>query len=184
MSWSERNSAYGWTSILLHWIAAILLIALYLLAERFEGMPRGPEKFAAVNLHAAVGMSAFLLLVARVLWRMQRGHPDLPPQPFGLDTVAKVVHWLMLTAIVVLMVSGPLIVWSAGREIDIFGLFALPTPFEKSRSLHHLLEDTHAVVAHVFVFLFIVHVVGALKNLVIDRNGVFLRMLRPERSSS
>lgn len=184
MSWSERNGGDGWTSILLDWIAAILLIALFLLAERFEAMPRGPEKLAAANLHAAVGMTACFLLAARIIWRMRRGHPDLPLQSFGLDSVAKIVHWLMLTAIAVLLVSGPLIIWSAGRGIDIFGLVTIPTPFEKSHHLHQVLEETHAFVAHVFVLLFILHVAGALKNLLLDQNGVSLRMLRSGRSST
>ena len=181
MPTSARNGSYGWPSILLHWIGAGLLIALYLLAERFEGMARGPERLAAVELHAAVGMTAFLFLAARVILSIRGGHPDLPPQRFGFDKLAKAVHWLMLAMIAILIIGGPLIIWSAGRGIDVFGLLAIPSPLWKNHALHEMLEGTHAFAAHAILPLFALHVIGALKNLLIDRDGIFLRMLRPER---
>ena len=104
---TDGKQSYGWLSILLHWIGAAFVIALFLLGDRFEDMPRGPEKLAAVQLHASVGITAFLFLAARILWRLRSGSPDLPPQRFALNRVAKLVQWLLLGAIGVLIVNEP-----------------------------------------------------------------------------
>ena len=177
MSWTDGKESYGWLSILLHWVGAAFVIALFLLGDRFEDMPRGPEKLAAVQLHASVGVTAFLFLAARIAWRLRSGSPELPPQRFALNRVAKLVQWLLLAAIAVLIVTGPLTLWTTGRGIEVFGLFTLPSPLPQQRGFHEALEEVHGFVAHAVLVLFILHLLGALKHLVIDRDGVFARML-------
>ena len=183
MSWTDGKQSYGWLSILLHWIGAVFVIALFLLGDRFEDMPRGPEKLAAVQLHASVGITAFLFLAARIFWRLRSGSPDLPPQRFALNRVAKLVQWLLLAAIAVLIVTGPLTIWTAGRGIEVFNLFTLPSPLPKLHDLHEALEEVHGFVAHAVLVLFLLHFFGALKHLLVDRDGVFQRMLGRPRSS-
>ncbi len=183
MTWTDRQAGYGWLSILLHWIGAGFVIALFLLGDRFEEMPRGPEKLAAIQLHASVGVTAFLFLAARVLWRLRSGSPAPPPQSLLLNRLAKLVQWLLLAAIAILILTGPLTLWTGGRAIEVFGLFAIPSPLPPLRDLHEILEEVHGFVAHALIPLFLLHLLGALKHLVIDRDGVFQRMLRPHGAS-
>lgn len=183
MSWADRKNGYGWLSILLHWIGAGFVISLFLLGERFEDMPRGPEKLAAIQLHASVGVTAFLFLAARILWRLRSGSPEPPPQRPLLNRLAKLVQWLLLAAIGLLILTGPLTLWTGGRAIEVFGLFAIPSPLPLQRDLHEALEELHGIVAHALIPLFLLHLLGALKHLVIDRDGVFQRMLRPRGAS-
>ena len=44
------------------------------------------------------------------------------------NTLSKIVLWGFLASIFVVIVSGYFIPWSAGRGIDIYGLFTLPSP--------------------------------------------------------
>lgn len=183
MSLVNTKVAYGWAAIALHWISAVGVVALYLLGERMEEAPDRAAKVAAQGLHVSVGVLLLTFLVARLAWSASQPHPRSLERNRWLRRAGTAVHVLFLLMIAVLVVTGPLAVWSTGRPIQVFDLFSLPSPFPARIDwLHELGEDVHGAATKLFWPLIVLHVGGALKHLVIDRDATLQRMLWVRRS--
>src|SRR5215470_4710698 len=139
------------------------------------------------HLHMSIGVSAYALLWARILWRVAAGHPDPHPgQSAVLFPVAKYFHYFFLVAIGIMLLSGPLMVWSSGDAVEVFA-FTIPSPFTAWRGLHDLLRRVHGVTATVIILGAILHILAALKHIVINRDGTFDKIMiadGAERSES
>jgi cytochrome b561 len=177
MSLRNTRYAYGWAAIALHWISAVGVIALYLLGERMEEAAKGAAKTAAMNLHVSVGVLLFTFLVARLLWSVSQPAPSMLDRNRIFQMAARTVQGLFLVMILVLLVTGPLAVWSTGRGLVVFDWFVLPSPIGRMPQLHELAEEVHGAATKLFWPLIVLHVAGALKHLIVDRDATLRRML-------
>lgn len=177
MTLTDRDAGYGWLSIAFHWIAAALVVNLYLSGEELEELSRGAERTEILAQHLSIGAIAIIVLGARILWRIAQRGPKPVDQPPALKLLSRLVQWGLLAAIAVLILSGPVIQWSVGRSVDVFGLISIPSPLPEMRWLHEALEELHEFASHALIPLLALHVLGALKHLLIDRDDVFRRML-------
>jgi cytochrome b561 len=183
MSVTNTKAGYGWVAIALHWISAIGVVAMYLLGEQMEDAPDKVAKAAAQGLHVSVGALLFTFLLARLLWSLSQPHPDSFERNRWFRIAARVVQGLFLLMIAVLIVTGPLAVWSAPRAIAVFDLFSLPSPFPtRIVWLHDLAEDVHGLATKLFWPLVVLHVGGAVKHLLLDRDRTVQRMLWVRRT--
>lgn len=182
MSMTDRESGYGWLTIALHWIGAALVVTLFLIGEQLEELARGPERTETLALHVSFGAIAVVVLGARILWRIVQRSPAAPDQPPAIKLLSSLVQWALLAAIGVLILTGPVIQWSGGRSVDVFGLVSILSMMPEMRTLHGILEEVHEFASHALIPLLALHVLGALKHLVIDRDGVFQRILWVRRA--
>lgn len=178
MSVYNTRQGYGWGAIALHWIAAIAILALFLTGEALEEARGFPARLTAMQSHVSLGMALLIPLALRVVWSLAGKKPDPFPQHPALRLLSLLIHWLLLAAIVVAVVTGMLAIWSTGRAIGVYGLFEIPSPFAtRNRELHEMMEQVHEFAANAFLPLVALHVLGALKHLVIDRDRTLQRML-------
>lgn len=183
MSLSNSKTAYGWAAIILHWISAISVVALYLLGEQMEEATDRAEKLAAQDLHVSVGVLLITFLVARLLWSASQPSPDPLERNRWIRILAKAVQGLFLAMIAVLIITGPLAVWSTTRPLEVFDLISVPSPFPNRVAwLHELSEEVHGAATKLFWPLIALHVAGALKHLVFDRDRTLQRMLWVRRT--
>lgn len=183
MGVGNTRMGYGWAAIVLHWISAGGILALYLLGERMEEAPGRAEKLAAQDLHVSVAVLLFAFLAARLLWSASQPAPSALERNRWFRLAAKTVQGLFLLMITVLLVTGPLAVWSAARPIEVFDLFAIPSPFSaRVEWLHEVTEEVHGAASKMFWPLIALHVAGALKHLILDRDGTLQRMLWVKRA--
>lgn len=179
MIWSKHDvtdptgkNGYSRLSIVLHWFAAIIVVALFVTHE-------GERGSAAYVFHVSGGAIAGLILLWRVGYRMSRGMTDGPDQVFVLNAVRLIVLWGFLAAIVVVVISGYLLPWSLGRPLDLFGVIAIPSPMGSSPAFHKIMEEVHEIAGQVFPPLLALHVLAAAKHALINRDGVLGRMFKP-----
>lgn len=178
MSISNTRSAYGWAAIALHWISAAGVTALYFLGEALEEAGSRAQEASARDLHVSVGVLLFAFLAARLLWSFSQPHPEPLERNRWLRLAGAAVHILFLVMIAVLLATGPLAIWSAARPIEVFDLFSLPSPFSgRVEWLHEGAEEVHELASKLFWPLIVLHVGGALKHLIIDRDRTLQRML-------
>jgi cytochrome b561 len=185
MQWVNDSRAYGWVSIALHWMAALAILTMVVSGLNAEAAGEAGDRAAQralMGVHISLGASFALLLLARVAASYVQPRPTPPQQPPALGLAASATHQLLLLAIVIQVISGPLAVWSGGRAIDVFSLFSIPGPFaERNESVHEAAEALHAVGRWMLYILVPVHVLAALKHAMIDRDGVLQRMLAAGR---
>lgn len=184
MPLSDTKTGYGSVSIALHWIGAICIAAMWILGNNMEDLPPA-EALAARQSHISVGLALFAILALRIIWRMASGgtRKDPTAAPSIFDRVATYVHYGLLASIAILILSGPLSIWFGGRPLEMFGMVSVPSPFPKVSMLHEGFEVAHVITSKVILPLILLHVAGALKHLLIDRDGVVRRMLVPARDA-
>lgn len=186
MQWINTKSGYGWLSIILHWFAAIAVVTMLIIGFRaeFAGDAGDREmRSMLMSWHISLGASFALILLARVFAGYAQPRPAPPEQAPILKFLSTATHQVLLIAILVQVISGPLAVWSGGRAINVFDLFSIPTPFaERNEGVHEVAEVLHAIGRWALVGAITLHVLGALKHMLIDRDGVFERMFEPPKT--
>jgi len=177
MSLANTKSDYGWVAIALHWAAAVGVVAMFVTGLAADGAPTREARAPLMAQHIALGASLFLIFAARIASHYLQPKPAPEPQSKWLARVSSTTHELLIVAILIQIVSGPLAVWSGGRAIDVFGLVSLPSPMARIEWLHEGAEVAHAIGRFSLFALIPLHVLGALKHAIIDRDRTLQRML-------
>ena len=180
---NDTDSGYGWISIGLHWLTAVLIIYLLYLGSSIGGL-EGEARTDAVNRHVSIAVAGYALLLGRILWRLYRSHPGPTPEQRGWAyTLGKYTHYSMLIALALQIVTGPLMQFSYGRDIEVFDWFAIPTPMEASFGLASVLHRIHAASALFIFFAIVLHIAGVYKHTAFNQDGTLAKMIIPGRQS-
>ena len=175
MQLRDTPSGYGWISIGLHWITAIGIFALL-----FAGSSIGGEiSSTALRLHTTVALSLYAVFWWRIVWRVRQGHPDFdgPARPFS-QQLAAFVHYALIGAMAVMLLSGPLMTWFGSRPLMLFS-WEIPSPVAANPGAFGLLRSIHAWTAALIGLGVTVHICGVLKHMIFDRDTVFDRIMIP-----
>ena len=172
---SMRTFRYATSQILVHWLAAALIVFLlvtgtFVLAE----LPNTPEKTGNFRIHMILGALAALLVVARVLLR--RRHP-LPPAVVA-ERWARLGHMGLNVLVLLLAVSGSVLALQSGVADAVLGNGMLPESLDG-----WTLRKVHGLLSRLLMALIAVHVLAALYHQWIVRDGLLLRM-RPGKTRS
>lgn len=177
--WRNTADSYGLVSVVLHWVTALVVPALFALGLWMVDLDyydpwyqRGPE------IHKATGILLFLLLVVRTLWRIRNPKP-LPESNLSRfeRTAAGITHMALYLLLFAVMFSGYLISTADGRHIDVFGLFQVPATIAGLPSQADVAGQVHLILAITLISLAGVHALAALKHHFLDRDRTLLRML-------
>ena len=176
----NSSSAWGWPSIALHWLGAIMILLLLGHGWWMTHMAPRPDRAAHYAGHAAMGYDLLALLVLRLLWRWVNPVPNLPSELKPWERwSARLGHF----GLYVLMFGSTLVGWAlagTGRRHYEQDMFGLPIPLiyqSQDRAMHNLLEDSHRVLSYALAALVAVHVAGALRHHFIKHNDVLRRMI-------
>ena len=172
---------YAIGSIVLHWLIAALLLWQILIGGTLDGLPRGsPDRPQVFGLHFSLGVSILVLSLARLGWRL--ANPP-PPLPAGMPRWQKWAAHATHIGFYVFLIGMPLTGWAAAsgspRPLpEVFGLipwFRLPGVEAAPRGMFGFLHT--GVLLKLFWALLALHVLGALKHLFMDGDGVVWRMI-------
>jgi cytochrome b561 len=186
-TWNTKQ-AFGWVSVALHWIAALGVLAMIwfgLNAGWTDDNPATKQAHAYfIGVHISLGATLLAFALARVIAHYAQTRPDLPSgEPKPLQAIARLTHNLLLLAIVLQFVSGPLIVWSGAHPINVWNVVAIPSPFAaRNHGVHEVAEQIHFVGRWLLFIVIPIHVLGALKHAMLDSDGVLMQMLAPGRA--
>ena len=179
--WRNSTSAWGWPSILLHWIGAAFILVLLVHGWWMTHLAPRPERVANYAWHAALGYDLLVLLVLRLLWRWFNPVPELPRE---LKPWERWAAQLNHAALYLVMLAETLVGWALagnGRVPYDHDLVGWPMPLiytSDDRAMHGMLEDSHRVLAYLLAALVVVHVLGALRHQFVKRNDLLVRMIR------
>ena len=169
---------YTATAKSLHWLMAVMLFGLLALGVYMTDLPLSPEKLKLYSWHKWAGVTVFLLLLFRLLWRIKNPPPPLPESmPKALQLVAHAGHFGLYALMFAIPLSGWLMSSAKGFQTVYFGVLPIPDLIEKNKELGHLLAEVHETLSWLFIILLVGHIAAALKHHFIDKDDILIRML-------
>jgi len=174
---TNSTQRYGWVTITIHWLMALLIVAMFALGWWMTGLDYYDHWYhSAPQLHKSIGILLLLLLIIRLGWRLA----NVRPQLLGLwweQKIALAVHRLHYLLLLIVMISGYLIPTAEGGGIDVFGWFTVPATFTFDQAQADFIGDIHWWSACSAMALVAAHAAAALKHHFVDRDHTLLRIL-------
>lgn len=186
---ATRSDRYSAVAVLLHWTIAVLIVVNVGYAWYADGL-HGPAKAAPLQVHKSIGIIVLILSFARLGWRLANPPPPLNAHLKPWEKVlAEAVHFLFYLVMIALPLTGwamvsasptikifPITFFGFGHWPAIAPLADLPRP--QMKEAHEAFEAAHHLLAKVIVYgLIPLHVLGALKHQVLDKDNELARMI-------
>lgn len=176
-----KNNRYTSTAIALHWLMAMLLVTLFIVGVYMHELPLSPWKLKIYSWHKWAGITAFLLVLARLGWRFTHRPPKLPlNMPKIMQLGAHIGHVMLYVLMIAIPLSGWLMSSAKGVQTVYFGVLPIPDLLAKNKDLGELLRTVHMSMNFTLAALVIGHAGAAIKHHLIDKDDVLTRML-PKR---
>jgi cytochrome b561 len=157
----------------LHWSMAAMIVGLYVLGAVVEEVPRGASRDFGMMLHQSFGLLFVVLLLARLAVR-----PAAAAATSAFErTAARLMHLALYALMVITPLAGLGKQWARGRVVDVFGLFALPSPLDADRALSKAFGEVHETAAVAILVLAGVHAAAALWHHFVRRDDVLRGIL-------
>jgi cytochrome b561/polyisoprenoid-binding protein YceI len=166
------------TALPLGWIANDLAHAIYdpSISTTEDDIARATRLF---SLHKTVGVTVFFVALARILWAVTQTKPGLlnadnKPEAFAAETV----HWMLYASLVLVPLSGWVHHAASEGFAPILWPFGQNLPFvPKSPFLSEFTSGLHWLFIWVLAGSLVLHIAGALKHHVVDKDSTLRRML-------
>jgi cytochrome b561 len=169
---------YTNTAIALHWLIFALIACGFTLAVYMVDLPLSPTKLRYYAWHKWIGVTVFLLALARVAWRLTHRAPALPePMPAWQRNAARATHVLLYALIVVIPLTGWLYSSAAGVATVYLGVVPLPDLLAKDKLLAEQLKWVHVTLNYTLLAMVIAHAAAALQHHIVLRDDILSRML-------
>jgi cytochrome b561 len=164
-------------SIGLHWATAILVAAMFASAWAIGLARDGRTAEGLLTLHRSVGVTLWMLAIARLTWRLR--YATRPPLPPGLPALQRRAAGVTEAALYILLLIQPLTglaqTLTRGKPFQIFLIHA-PAMMGRNKPLTGVLHRIHELTAWAFVGLIAVHVGAALFHRLVLKDRVLQSM--------
>lgn len=180
----NTSQSFGSITRMFHWLTALLIltaIPLGVVANNmgYDTSEALAQKAQVFSLHKTLGVAAFFTASLRILWAISQTHPaPLHPDRRAETTLAGAVHWLLYISMLAVPLSGWVhhaatsgfapILWPLGQDLPLV---------PKSESLSQTAAALHWVFTKLLIASILLHVAGAIKHHVIDKDATLARML-------
>jgi cytochrome b561 len=176
MSTTTNPAQFAFLSRVLHWLMAILIVAMLFIGVSMVSSLG--DYHSLVAIHRPLGILILILAVIRLVTRLSNPTPPLPATVVPLErVVVKFSEALLYT----LFIALPLVGWamlSAGHyPIVMFGSIHLPPILPAKPELYATLRKTHTVLAYLLFLTFLAHMSAVLFHTFILRDGLLKRMV-------
>lgn len=185
MSCDTKNKLSRVT-VLLHWIVGIAVIGALTIGVCMVQNKAG----VMYPWHMSFGQLIFIFVLMQIVWRLKNGWPEaIHEYPPVERTLARVVHCVLLIGVLLMPIFGFLMASFSGNGVAFFGLELVarnPDPVNLGKvipingSIAGFAHTAHWVVGYTLIAAVILHIAGAVKHQVIDKDSTLRRMLGAE----
>lgn len=184
--------SYGSVAKTFHWLTALLIFSAFPLGyfanelahviqgPAFDGSQEVIERATLLfSLHKTVGVAVFFTALLRILWALSQPKPGLLHPDRKVEALAaEMVHWLLYGSLVAVPLSGWVHHAATTGFAPIWWPFGQTLPFvPQSEAVAEFAAGLHWVLVWTLAGALGLHIAGALKHHVIDRDATLRRML-------
>lgn len=183
MSASNTATSYGTVTKTFHWLTALLIVTAIVLGAVANRLPYETNdqlafKAQLFSFHKTLGVIIFAVALARILWAIGQTKPG----PLHVErkietTLAELVHWLLYISLVAVPLTG----WVHHAASAGFAPILLPIGQDlplvpKSEGVSAFFAGLHWIWSKILVGAILLHVAGAIKHQIIDKDATLRRM--------
>jgi cytochrome b561 len=171
----QGKGRYRLGAIAFHWVMFVLVLIVGVLGLLHDSWPKQTQAFW-INVHALIGLLLWLVLLARVGYRLRYSPPTLPPDMGGFSRrFSSPVHFALYVLMFLIPIIGFVTFIYHGRIFH-FGLFEINFGIKKNRAIFEPTEDIHGYMAYALFALAGLHALAALWHHFVLHDGVLARM--------
>lgn len=169
---------YNFFAKFFHWSVGLIIIGLLALGLYMEGLDYSDWKMELYGIHKSFGAIIIGLMVLRVIWRIVSTYPSHNDAHAMWERIlSKIVHGVLYAFAFSMPLSGWAMSSSYGYPVSVFGFFTLPALVEKNEVRGELFAEIHELAGYALIAVIVLHVAGALKHHIIDKDNTLKRML-------
>ncbi|WP_299376627.1 cytochrome b/b6 domain-containing protein [uncultured Tateyamaria sp.] len=183
MALTNSANSFGAVSKTFHWLTALLILSLMPLGLIANEMPYDTSeeltrKAWMFSLHKTLGVAVFFVALARIGWALSQPKPGpMHPDRKAESLAAETVHWLLYGSLVAVPLTGWIHHAATTGFAPIWWPFGQTLPMvPKSEAVAATFAGAHWVLTKVLGLALLLHIAGALKHHVIDRDATLRRM--------
>ncbi|HCS64499.1 MAG TPA: RNA methyltransferase [Cellvibrio sp.] len=178
----DNQQKFSPLTIALHWVIALTIIAM--LGIGFYMSIN--EYYPLYDWHKSIGVVIFAVILVRIWWRIKNGWPvPVREYPKLEHRLAQLTHWVLIVGTVLMPISGMMFSGLGGYGIKVFGWVMVAgnknPATGQTEPIHAGLAQlgavTHEWVGYLLVAAIALHITGALKHHLFDKDRTLLRML-------
>lgn len=184
MALVDTPGRYGAITKGFHWVIALAILAIVPLGHLavdapFDSAAALERKIRLFSIHKTLGVLVFAAALARILWAFGQRRPGpLRPDRRAEVLLASVVHWVLYASLVAVPLSGWLAHTTSSFAAPVWlPLDAVEAWVAKDPAVAGRFAAIHTMCQWVMVGAIALHIAGALKHQVIDRDATLRRML-------
>lgn len=179
---NNSSTGYGWISILLHWLSALVVFALFGLGLYMVELDYYDDWYHDSTVwHEGIGLLFFALLLFRLVWRKFNPKPEPIADAPIQRLLAKLAHGSLYLLMLLIPISGYLISTADGHALALFDWFKIPSLTGNINNMETVSGQVHYWLSVVIIVLSVGHIGAALKHHLIDKDDTLKRMLRSEK---
>jgi cytochrome b561/polyisoprenoid-binding protein YceI len=185
---ANTTAQYGAVAKTFHWLTALGILAVIPLGIIANDLPYDTaeqlaDKAWLFSLHKTIGVTLFFVALARILWALSQPKPaPLHPDRRTETLLAEIVHWLLYGSLVLVPLSGWIHHAATEGFAPIWWPFGQNLPLvPESLAVSEIAAGTHIVFERVLILSLALHIAGAIKHAVIDKDDTLARMLPGRR---
>lgn len=185
MSLSNATDRYGLIARSLHWLTAALILTNFPLGLIANDLPYDTaealaQKAQLFSYHKTIGVAAAIVAALRILWALMQTRPaGLHPERRLETMLAEAVHWTLYISLVAVPLTGWVSHAAATGYAPILWPLGQGLPFVPlSESVAMTAGAMHWLFTKLLAVSLILHIAGALKHHLIDRDATLRRMWR------
>lgn len=181
----NTQQSFGAVARTLHWLTALLLLTAIPLGLIADDLPYDTAdalayKAQLFSIHKTVGVAAFLVALVRIVWALTQTRPvSLHPERRAENLLADLVHWMLYISLVAMPLSGWIYHSAVTGFAPILWPFGQSLPFvPQSEAVAEVASTAHWLFSKLLIASILLHVAGALKHHIIDKDATLRRMTR------
>ena len=166
-----------------HWLTALLILAIIPLGiiandAPYETSEQLAQKAWLFSLHKTLGVAVFFVALLRILWALTQDKPGpLHPERKVETMLAEIVHWALYLSLVLVPLTGWIDHAASEGFAPIWWPFGQSLPLvPKSTAVSGVFAGLHWMFGKIMVVALLLHIAGALKHHVIDKDATLRRM--------
>lgn len=177
-SFMNTDIRYSSPAIALHWVIAVMLLGMVGLGFYMTGLSLSPFKLKVFSWHKWAGVTVFLLVLIRIVWRLLNPPPALPAgMSKPMQCLAHAGHFALYVLMLGIPLSGWLMSSAMGFQTVWFGVLPLPDLVARNKELATVLQNAHFMLNMLMIVTVVGHVLAALHHQFGKKDGLLYRML-------